>query len=398
MQSFTLTYSQVQTYFAIRIFGLVHLLGAVALSLFLDGPRDGLNPISIAILLLAFPLMGFWGTQLFRAAVEKKIFGHYVLTQRTLAIKRPGQARQFIARKDCIGYLPDPWTLCLRGKRTLRLNLPGMNKVLTDRIGNALVTLWWPCFEKGMAQNLVHSVSGHTPHEVRVSFLHSGDTSLPQLVFRRKQGALFTMVVYGTPLIAMGLFFNPSYWNQVLGRDPIISLFTHSFILGSVQALAFLVFSLYWVGLIRDAVQRRCHSKYYVLTRRGLSILAPKGGLTILRPDEYARYDPHSGELTKWNGRKMRLGGVLFGRPPLTRMVNLALTYWSIPKDPAIERATTNEHFLGMEFYIVIGIMFFENGTLSDGFSTNSLWVACCLAIAIGLMGIGHRLFMRETV
>ncbi len=398
MQSFTLTHSQVQTYFAIRIFGLVHLLGAVALTLFLDGPRDGLSPVSITILLLAFPLMGYWGTQLFRAAVGKRIFGHYVLTQRTLAIKRPGHARQFIAREDCIGYLPDPWTLCLREKRTLRLNLPGMNRVLTDRLGNALVTLWWPCFEKGMAQNLVHSISGHTTHEVRVSFLHSGDTSLPQLVFRRKQGALFTMVVYGTPLIAMGLFFNPSYWNQVLGRDPIVSVFTYSFILGSVQALAFLVLSLYWVGLIRDAVQRRCHSTYYVLTRRGLAILAPKGGLTILRPDEYARYDPHSGELTKWNGRKMRLGGALFSRPPLTRMVYITLIYWNIPIDPAIERATTNEHFLGLEFYILIGIMFFENGTLSHGFSTTSLLIAMCLVILIAMMGIGHHLLMRKSV
>ena len=46
MQTFRISSTQRQSYYAIRIFGVVHLIGAIGLVVLLDGPSNGLRVVS----------------------------------------------------------------------------------------------------------------------------------------------------------------------------------------------------------------------------------------------------------------------------------------------------------------------------------------------------------------
>ncbi len=144
MQTFRISKVQEQSYYAIRIFGVVHLIAAVGLVVLLDGPGNGLRGISWALILILLSSSIFLTVRIFQARAGR-IHGHYVLTRNTLAILLPGQPRMFVQRKECTGVLPESWKLVLRNGRDLPLDSVSAKPYLKDLVAGVCKG-WWPGF------------------------------------------------------------------------------------------------------------------------------------------------------------------------------------------------------------------------------------------------------------
>jgi len=144
MQTFRISKVQEQSYYAIRIFGIVHLLAAVGLVVLLDGPSNGLRGTSWSLIVLLLCTIAFLTVRIFQARAGR-IHGHYVLTRNTLAILLPGQPRMFVHRNQCTGVLPGSWKLVLRNGRDLPLGSVGARPYFRELVSSVCKT-WWPGF------------------------------------------------------------------------------------------------------------------------------------------------------------------------------------------------------------------------------------------------------------
>ncbi|MBL7645213.1 MAG: hypothetical protein JNK74_03375 [Candidatus Hydrogenedentes bacterium] len=144
MQTFRISKVQEQSYYAIRIFGIVHLVAVVGLVVLLDGPSNGLRGTSWSLIVLLFCTIAFLTVRIFQARAGR-IHGHYVLTSNTLAIVLPGQPRMFVHRNECTGVLPGSWKLVLRNGGHLPLGSVSAKPYLKDLV-SGLCKAWWPGF------------------------------------------------------------------------------------------------------------------------------------------------------------------------------------------------------------------------------------------------------------
>ncbi len=114
MTTYKRTKAQAQSYYAIRVFGLVHLLAAIAIVVLIDGPGDGLGWIAWGVIGASLVAMLFLSVQLYRATVQKSIYCYIVLSGDTVAVGAPGQPTRFLHRRDCAGFVPYDWTFVFR--------------------------------------------------------------------------------------------------------------------------------------------------------------------------------------------------------------------------------------------------------------------------------------------
>lgn len=166
MQTFQLSAMQRRNFRAMRVFVMLHLLGAAGLVLLMDAAREGIGATGMTLVALLLAATVLPARQLI-AARRGLLNGHIVVTRKTAALCAPGAPRVFIRKRDCLGYAPARLALLDRDRRHHRLRLPGGQACCRDAFVG-IVRAWWPDHAASVAweENIAQTGDRFLPLEV----------------------------------------------------------------------------------------------------------------------------------------------------------------------------------------------------------------------------------------
>lgn len=315
MQTFRISKVQEQSYYAIRIFGIVHLIAAVGLVVLLDGPSDGLRGMSWLLILLFLFSSAYLMLRIFQARAGRN-HGHYVLTCNTLAILLPGQPRMFVHRSECTSVLPGAWKLVLRNGRHLPLGSVSSKPFLKDLV-SGVCKAWWPGFYGTPLWAGLQDRSHLRSLDLRVDLRGHPDGREPLLIYTAGKSYLVWQYLglAACPMISF-CFFVLLFQNWRKFSDDHASL---DFILHGISAVcslfgiaAALVATVY---IARELFLRRSAHQTFVLSRRSLAWIRA-GKPTVYRSADALRsFHQFTGRLYFSDGSSVLSSPYLFGAP-----------------------------------------------------------------------------------
>jgi len=340
LTTFKISKSQERTYYALGVFALAQLFIAMAIgvAVFVSGPNAVIGITALGVVVLLTPVAAFLCFRLFRASAGKDIYGYFVLTKRTLVVKRPGKPRRFFRRTDCTGFTPQPWKLMFQGKEIVNLYGPGMGHDYRRELGDTVARTWWPAFYQGAAKELVLGddgyPSGYAPLEIRTIFPPGGDREFPLLAYgpsrmstdRMVLGIIrplfvsFASVLVLSKCIRALLAENELYhrWNIALAAATTIAI----------------LLTLSWIGgrAIWQVANERISGRVFLLSRRGMKVFCPGKGWISLRPDSVVNYAPETGLLRTRIRKPIRFALPLARQGSFSRLIYTSLTYWGVER------------------------------------------------------------------
>jgi hypothetical protein len=315
MQTFRISKVQEQSYYAIRIFGIVHLVAAVGLVVLLDGPSDGLRGVSWLFILFFLSSSAYLLVRILQARAGR-IHGHYVLTGSTLAILLPGQPRMFVQRKECTGVLPGSWKLVLRNGGHLPLGSVSSKPYLKDLVSD-LCKVWWPGFYgtplwAGLQDhNRIRSLA------LRVDLRGHPDGRDPLLVYTvGKRHLIWQYVILAACPLCSFWFYVLLYRNWRKFSDDQFSVDSVLYGISAVASLIGITAALAAMAYIaRELFLRRSANRAFVVSRRSLALL-PAGKQTVYRSaDALQSFNQLTGRLYFCDGSSVLAAPYLFAAP-----------------------------------------------------------------------------------
>lgn len=335
MQTFTISKTQAQNYYAIRIFGMVHQLMGAGLVVLMDGPSDGLRGFSW-FLLVAIGLSTLWLLlRIYQAAVWNRIYGHYVLTKNTLAIKLPGARRVFVRRRNVVGLVPYAWTLVLRGKVRISLRSASSRMYLGELVED-LCQKWWPGFAGTAVWKSFTDESPRGTLDVRVDFRSCGDPARPMLVFTPGarlyvwQGAFCIAALAGMLVYAMLL---PYSWGLARTLGDAVP-----WVVGLVNVLGGLLCVLVCAGVAVHLIYWICFRqslrRAFVVTGRCLASVQAGTGVRYVGKGSASYYTKVTGLLGLTDGRQVLLSPYYLGGG-YGELIHHLFSYWW-PRNTAV--------------------------------------------------------------
>ncbi|MCF6284471.1 MAG: hypothetical protein L3K26_04715 [Candidatus Hydrogenedentes bacterium] len=403
MKTFKLSKVQEHSYYAIRVFGVVHLFMAIGIAVLIDGPSDGISWLAGGIIVLLLSAITWLSCQIYRAAVRKTIYGYYVLSKNAMAIKSPGKPVQFLRRRDCAGFIPYRWELIFRSKKVLRLKTPGMGAYFVRELAETVARTWWPKFAQGPTWDLVVGVQRMGPLETQVNFQGGEDRECPVLVHRLRRQTFVALVLHLVIALSVGSLYGATLYHgvQTLMRASA-QAYNWRVALVALVSLTSLLFILtvgaVWGYVIWRFLRERVYGRRFLLSQRGMKILSPGRGWTTLRRNELLDYAPLTGRLRTTGGSVVSFALPLAMGTPFTRMACTMLQYWEIELSALADKYLQTDSSSGWtENALLLGTFLMMNpqplevtelgssyGTMvAFEFSFGVLAIIACVAMAI---------------
>lgn len=351
MQTFRISSTQRQRYYAIRIFGIVHLTGAIGLMVLLDGPSNGLRMVSWFLITVLIASSAYLLLRVIQARAGR-IDGHYVLTRKTLAIMMPGQPRRFIRKRDCTGYLPARSALVFRNGGSRSLRSVGSNPYRCDLVDGVCKT-WWPGLHGTSLWKGFMEGNPEGTLDLKVDFCGKADGRDPLLVYTAGRShtvwqclslAVCSMLGAGFVLLIV------QNWAEIVsGYIPkgamlgqMLAVFCSAIgVLASLGALVYIAGQIFFQGPFKLA---------FVISRRSFAILHRGGQKVFLRSDCLQYFNPSSGQLYFRDGARLIVAPYRFGSP-YNGMLRILLAAWRP------ERVVLPAHIYGTGTNHVIGVL-----------------------------------------
>lgn len=315
MQTFRISKVQERSYYAIRIFGIVHLVAAVGLVVLLDGPGNGLRGISWTLVLAFLFFSAFLLLRVIQAKAGR-IHGHYVLTRNTLALVLPGQPRVFVHRNECTGVLPGYWKLVLRSGQHLPLASVSSKPYLKDLV-SGVCKIWWPGFYDTplwaglLDSNRVGSL------DFRVDFRNKPDGRDPLLVYTAGTSHFVWQYLGLAACPILSFFFAVrSYQN---GRKVLSDQFSTEQLLHGIAAASSLLGTVAALGamiyIARQLYVWRSANLAFVLSRRTIALVRAGKPTVYQRADAWQSFNELTGRLYFLGGSSLIAAPYLLGTP-----------------------------------------------------------------------------------
>lgn len=287
MKTFTLGPTEGQSYYAIRIFAVVHLFAGAGLVLLLDGARGGLGGAGLISTLLLL-LLAIRPVHQIVAARRGTLDGHIVVTSNAVAICRANQGRRFFHRRDFIGYLPRQRRLITRDRSLLSVDLPGSRTLQLDAF-DGVIALWWPEQHPAPWRQRVGSPSDPMLEERVIPNRLARKPSLQSFVVVPHRARLFAF--WMGMLVALGMLIGIPFllWRDG-GNSPD----------GLTMVIAFVSYSVTVALLCFVAVSIRSTwftVRAMVLGKRSLGVIWRDGTRTFYRSSDLVRYNTSLGLL-----------------------------------------------------------------------------------------------------
>lgn len=316
MQTFRISKVQEQSYYAIRIFGIVHLIAAVGLVVLLDGPGNGLRGISWFLILVFLSSSGYLLVRILQARAGR-IHGHYVLTRNTLAIVLPGQSRKFCLRNECKVFLPHRDEFLLRDLRRVSLRSPSAKPYQRD-LTLRLCQAWWPAFHGTPLWTSIQESQPGGSLELRVDFYGRPDGRDPLLVYSAGRW-YYARHVAGmlAGCLVLSFFLSLAYLSWVDAKEsyaPALSLVRYiapgaAGVLGASATLTALVYvtkQVFGQGSLKHAL---------VISKRGLAVLRAGKQPAFYRSEALKYFNMATGRLFFDDGSNVIVAPYLYGGP-----------------------------------------------------------------------------------
>lgn len=350
MQTFRISSTQRQSYYAIRIFGIVHLIGAIGLVVLLDGPSNGLR---LSVWFLITVLLAISACLLLRVIQARagRIDGHYVLTRKTLAIVLPGQPRRFLRKGDCTGFLPGRSALVFRNGSTRTLWSNGSRSYRRDLV-DGVCKAWWPRLHgTSLWKGLVEGDPEGTL-DLKVDLRGKPDGCEPLLIYTagRSHRVWQYLSLAVCPMLGAGfVLLIMQNWEEIVSgyiEAPMIGQMLAVFCC-AIGVLASLASSVY---IARQTIFRGPSKLAFVISRRSFAILRGGGQKVVLRSDSLQYFNRLSGQLYFRGGARQIVAPYRFGSP-YNGMLRMLLTSWRP------ERVVVPAHIYGTGTNLVLGVL-----------------------------------------
>lgn len=359
MQTFTITKAQAQSYYAIRIFGITQIAMAMGIIVMVDGPSDGLGALSRVLLTILVACIAWLIIRIYRAAVQKRIYGHFVLTKSTLAIKMPGVARVFVRRQDCSGILLNSWVLLSRGGQRVSLRTHSWNpyrkELLTD-----LAQTWWPDFASSTVWSSLRDGFPLGVMNLRINFRRDENEACPMLVFTPRPMLYlqhyamlaFAMLLAGCFSVAV----NESWHLALAGDLPIPSFIRLLNLIVALMVFGGWAMATVYVGY--ELFVRRALRPCYVLTRRMIARVEYGAATQFLSERDVTTYIVGKKELVGPNSRTLALGPYFLSEPSY-ELLRCLWAYWRPDRSHRSDRELLASSLptAAMGFSMFVGMM-----------------------------------------
>lgn len=353
---------QSQSFYILRVLALIHALAFIGLVVFIDGPRDGLHWLAIAICVMLCVVAGLSGYQILNATIRKSIYGHWVATKKTIAVMRPGEPRKFYRRQDCTGFTLPSWLLSFRGGQRLTLKLCGMGGAQTGALGRDLVQMWWPEYAKSQTGKLIldRVRFGFGMDNVRVVLSRGGGNVKPQLVYRRmlpRWGLMVygVVVLLGISYLYDGIEGIAISLTALMGQESGFAAWTAF----ATNAVCLALFSILWCACLVYAAYQNFRGKYVFFSSRGLRMHIPGCGRAVIRPRNVIAYNPISGILYTRSGAPCSLAVPSRLGAPMHEVVRAGAALWQLPGRANVEsRLRSSEGTSMVDFALILTVAF----------------------------------------
>ena len=352
MQTFKISNVQEQSYYAIRIFGIVHLIAAIGLVVLIDGPSNGLRWVSWFLIAVLLSSSAYLLLRMIQARAGR-IRGHYVLTRKSLAILIPGQPRRFIRKRDCTGFLPGRSALVFRNGSSRSLRSVSSNPYRRDLV-DGVCRMWWPgLYGTSLWKGLVAGDPEGTL-DLKVDFRGKSDGRDPLLVYTTGRSHRVWQILSLTvcPMLVVGfvllIFQNgeeivSGYIPEGAMAGQMLAVFCS--VVGVLASLAAMVY------IARQAFFQGSSKLAFVVSRRSFAVLHGGGQKIFLRSDSLQYFNPLSGQLFFCNGANLIVAPYPIGSP-YNGLLRMLLTCWRP------ERVIIPVHIYGTGGNRVLGVLF----------------------------------------